>query len=148
MSKSAFFKNLGIGFIFISSLGISKNVAGQPIVGKWNQVTVKQYLTDEGTKKYGKPFIETDMSTIGTVIYEFKSDHSYLISSGSGPDADSRTYTGTWSLAGDQLVMTDKTGNTAIKSALTLQSGLMTIETLHPESKITRKVELIFKAVN
>ncbi len=92
--------------------------------------------------------METDMSTIGTVIYEFKSDHSYLISSGSGPDADSRTYTGTWSLAGDQLVMTDQTGNTAIKSALTLQSGLMTIETLHPESKITRKVELIFKAVN
>jgi hypothetical protein len=148
MTKSAFFKNLPIGFIFISSFLFSKNAVGQAILGKWNQVTAKQYFTDEGAKKYGKPYIETDMSTIGTVIYEFKSDHSFLISSGTGPDADARTYTGSWSLVGDQLIMTDQKGNKSMKSTMSMQSGMMTIETLHPDSKITRKVALTFKAAN
>ena len=148
MSKSPFFKNLLIGFLFFTCFLFSKNAVGQGILGKWIQVTAKQYLTDEGAKKYGKPFVETDMSTIGTVIYEFKSDHSFFISSGTGQDTDSRTYSGSWSLTGDQLIMTDQKSNLSVKSTLSIQSGVMIIETLHPDSKITRKVALTFKAAN
>jgi hypothetical protein len=137
-------RNLLIGFIFISSLISSKNSFAQSIVGKWYQVTVKQYLTDEGAKKYGKPFVETDMSTIGTVISEFKSNHTYVTTSGN-KDGASRTYSGSWSLDGNILTMTDQKATAAVQSTVTLKSDVLVMETLHPDSKITRKVEITFK---
>jgi hypothetical protein len=139
-------RKLFIGFVFISSLISSKNSFAQSIVGKWNQVTVKQYLTDEGAKKYGKPFVVTDMSTIGTVVYEFKSNHTYVINSGT-EDASSRSFTGNWSMDGNILTMTDQKGTTAVQSTVTVNSGVLVMETLHPESKIDRKVEITFKKV-
>ncbi len=139
------FKKLFIGFISIFSLISSKNAVAQSIIGKWSQATVKQYFTDEGAKKYGKPFVVTDMSTIGTVVYEFKSNHTYVINSGT-EDA-SRTFTGSWSIDGNILTMTDQKGTTAVQSTVTLKSGVLVMETLHPESKIDRKVEITFKKV-
>ena len=139
-------RKLFIGFFFFFSLISSKNSFAQSIVGKWNQVTVKQYLTDEGAKKYGKPFVVTDMSTIGTVVYEFKSNHTYMINSGT-EDAASRTFTGNWSMDGNILTMTDQKGTTAIQSAVTVKSDVLVMETAHPESKINRKVEITFKKV-
>jgi hypothetical protein len=139
-------RKLFIGFVFISSLISSKNSFAQSIVGKWNQVTVKQYLTDEGAKKYGKPFVVTDMSTIGTVVYEFKSNHTYMINSGT-EDAGSRSFTGSWSMDGNILTMTDQKGTTAIQSTVTVKSDVLVMETAHPESKIARKVEITFKKV-
>jgi hypothetical protein len=139
-------RKLFIGFVFIGSLISSKNSFAQSIVGKWNQVTVKQYLTDEGAKKYGKPFVVTDMSTIGTVVYEFKSNHTYMINSGT-EDAGSRSFTGSWSMDGNILTMTDQKGTTAIQSTVTVKSDVLVMETAHPESKIARKVEITFKKV-
>ena len=135
-----------IGFVFISSLISSKNSFAQSIVGKWTQVTVKQYLTDEGAKKYGKPFVVTDMSTIGTVVYEFRSNHTYMINSGS-EDTGSRSFTGNWSMDGNILTMTDQKGTTAVQSTVTVKSDVLVMETVHPESKIDRKVEITFKKV-
>ena len=138
------FKNFFIGFISISSLISSTHSFAQSIVGKWYQVTVKQYLTDEGAKKYGKPFVVTDMSTIGTVVSEFKSDHTYVTTSGN-KDGESRTYSGSWSLDGNVLTMTDQKATGAVQSTVTITSGVLVMETLHPDSKITRKVEITFK---
>ena len=138
------FKNFFIGFISISSLISSTNSFAQSIVGKWYQVTVKQYLTDEGAKKYGKPFIVTDMSTIGTVVSEFKSNHMYVTTSGN-KDGESRTYSGSWSMDGNVLTMTDQKATAAVQSTVTITSGVLVMETLHPDSKITRKVEITFK---
>ena len=146
MNHSPVFKNLFIGIISVCSLFSSKYSFAQSIVGKWNQVTVKQYLTDEGAKKYGKPFVVTDMSTIGTVVYEFKSSHTYVINSGE-EDAGSRTFTGSWSMDGNILTMTDQKGTTAVQSTVTIKSGVLVMETLHPESKMDRKVEITFKKV-
>ena len=137
-------KYLFIGFISLCSFISTKNSFAQSIVGRWNQVTVKQYLTDEGAKKYGKPFIVTDMSTIGTVVSEFKSDHTYVTTSGNS-DGGSRTYSGSWSLDGNVLTMTDQKATATVQSTVTLKSDELVLETLHPDSKITRKVEITFK---
>src|ERR1700750_987277 len=126
-------KYLFIGFISLCSFISTKNSFAQSIVGRWNQVTVKQYLTDEGAKKYGKPFIVTDMSTIGTVVSEFKSDHTYVTTSGNS-DGGSRTYSGSWSLDGNVLTMTDQKATATVQSTVTLKSDELVLETLHPDS--------------
>jgi hypothetical protein len=144
MKSQPLFKNLFIGFIFVCSLILSKDSYAQSIVGKWSQVTVKQYFTDDGAKKYGKPFVVTDMSTIGTVVSEFKSNHTYITTSGQ-QDGASRTYSGSWSMDGNVLTMTDQKATAAVQSTVTIKSGTLIMETLHPESKVTRKVEITFK---
>ena len=144
MRKLNVFRNSFIGFISICSLFSSKNAFAQSIVGRWNQVTVKQFLTDEGAKKYGKPFVVTDMSTIGTVISEFKSNHTYTTTSGNSEGA-SRTYSGSWTLDGNVLTMTDQKASAAVQSTIILKSDVLVMETLYPGSKITRKVEITFK---
>ena len=140
------FKNLFSGFMFICSLVYSGTTVAQTVIGKWSQVTVKQYFTEDGAKKYGKPFIVTDMSTIGTVTSEFKSNHTYVTISGR-QDGSSRTYSGSWSLDGNVLTMTDEKATAAVQSTVTIKSGVLVMETLHPESKITRKVEITYKKV-
>jgi hypothetical protein len=137
-------KHLFVCLISISSLISPKNSIAQSIVGKWYQVTVKQYLTDEGTKKFGKPYIVTDMSTIGTVVSEFKTDHTYTTTSGNS-QGESRTYSGSWSLDGNVLTMADQKATAVVQSTITVKSGVLVMETLHPESKMTRKVEITFK---
>jgi hypothetical protein len=145
MKHSAVFRNLFIGFISISSLICSQHAVAQSIVGKWNQVTVKQYLTDEGAKQYGKPFIVTDMSTIGTVVSEFRSNHTYTTSSSSLQGGESRSYSGSWSLDGNILTMTDQKATATVQSTVTIKSGTLVMETLRKDNKITRKVEITLK---
>jgi hypothetical protein len=144
MNQQPLFRNLFTGFIFMCSLISSKNSFAQTIVGRWYQVTVKQYLTDEGAKKFGKTFIETDMSTVGTVVSEFKTDHIYTTTSGNN-QGESRTYSGTWSLDGNILKMTDQRAKSVVQSTITLKSGILIMEIQHPESKMTQKVEITFK---
>ena len=144
MNHLPVFKNLFIGVISICSLISSKNAVAQSIVGKWNQVTVKQYLTDEGAKKYGKPFVVTDMSTIGTVVNEFKSNHTYVTTSGN-KDGASRTFSGSWSMDGNVLTMTDQKATATVQSTVSVKSDVLVMETLYPDSKMTRKVEITFK---
>src|ERR1700759_1731342 len=112
-------RNLFIGIISVCSSIFPNNSFAQTIVGKWNQVTVKQFLTDEGAKKYGQPFIVTDMSTIGTVVSEFKSNHTYTTTSGNSEGA-SRTYSGSWTLDGNVLTMTDQKATAAVQSTISV----------------------------
>jgi hypothetical protein len=137
-------KNVFTGAIFFASLISSKNSSAQLIVGRWYQVTVKQYFTDEGAKTYGKPFIETDMSSIGTVVSEFKSNHTYVTTSGN-KDGASRTYSGSWSMDGNVLTMTNPKATTAVKSTVTITSRVLVMETVYPDGKVTRKIEITFK---
>jgi hypothetical protein len=143
MNHLPVFNKLVICFIFIGSL-TSSNSFAQSILGRWYQVTVKQYFTDEGAKKYGKPYIETDMSSIGTVISEFKSDHTYITSS-VNKDGASRTYSGSWSLNGNVLTMPAQKATTTVKSTVTITSGTLVMETIYPNGNVTRKVEITFK---
>jgi hypothetical protein len=75
----------------------------QSIVGRWNQISSKQFLTAEGSKTHGKSVLETQMSSIGTVVFDFKSDHTYIEKTSHAGDSRVLTFTGTWSLSGNQL---------------------------------------------
>jgi hypothetical protein len=140
-------KKYHIGLFFIACLICANGAAAQSIIGKWNQTTVKQYLTDDGAKSSGKPYVETNMAAIGAVVYEFKSDKTYVMTSTAGAGGDQRIYKGSWSLTGNALIMSATTGGQSITSTVSFQSGDLVIETLHPESKKTRKVVLTFKKV-
>ncbi len=133
--------------VVFSILGFTAPCKAQSIIGKWNQVTARQYLTDETAKTVGKPYVETDMATIGTVIYDFKTDKTYEMTSVSSLGGDKREFKGIWSLTGSELTISAATGGQTIKSSVSFKSGDLIIETLHPESKKTRKVVLTFKKV-
>ncbi len=58
------------------------------------------------------------MSTIGTVVSEFKTDHTYTTTSGNN-QGESRTYSGTWTLDGNVLTMTDQKATAVVQSTVT-----------------------------
>ncbi len=147
MKLSLLNKNYFFGLVLFSSLGFALPCGAQSIFGKWNQVTARQYLTDETAKSVGKPYVETDMATIGTVVYDFKTDKTYEMTSVSSLGGDKREFKGIWSLTGSELTMSAVTGGQSIKSTISFQAGNLIIETQHPESKKTRKVVLTFKKV-
>ena len=73
----------------------------QAIVGKWNEVSNKQFYTPEGVKQIGKSVIEGTTST-PKFQFEFKADHTYTEFS---LHKKWETVTGTWSVSGNQLTM-------------------------------------------
>jgi hypothetical protein len=138
--------------IIAGSSGFNKCDA-QSIVGKWNQISSKQFLTAEGCKTHGKSVLETQMSSIGTVVFEFKSDHTYVLKTSHAGDSGVLTLTGTWSLTGNQLELklapeqedpryNPKKDAASPKTTMSLNGNTMVWSTLYPDSKITAKIEL------
>lgn len=126
---------------------------GQSIVGKWNQISSKQFLTAEGSKTHGKSVLETQMASIGSVVFEFKSDHTYIEKTSHAGDSKVLTFTGTWSLSGNQLELkldpkqedpkyNPKNDAVPPKITLSINGNTMVWSTLYPDSKITTKIEL------
>lgn len=125
----------------------------QSIVGKWNQISSKQFLTADGSKTHGKSVLETQMASIGTVVFEFKSDHTYIEKTSHAGDSKVLTFTGTWSLSGNQLELkldpkqedpkyNPKNDAVPPKITLSINGNTMVWSTLYPDSKITTKIEL------
>lgn len=125
----------------------------QSIVGKWNQISAKQFLTAEGSKKYGKSVLETQMASIGTVVFEFKSDHTYLMKTSHAGDSGVLTLTGIWSLSGNQLELklapeqedpkyNPKKDAIPPKTTMSINGNTMVTSTLYPDSKMTTKIEI------
>lgn len=135
------------GLVLFSFMGLSVPCVAQSIIGKWNQLTARQYLTDEAAKSMGKSYVETDMQTIGTVVYDFKTDKTFEMTSVSSLGGEKRESKGVWSLTGSELTMSALKGGQSVKSMISFQSNELIIETLHPESKKIRKVVLTFKKV-
>ena len=106
--------------------------AQSSVVGKWHEVSAKQFFTPEGTKQTGKSVIEKQTSATDKVEWEFKSDHTYTMTSG---HIKFKTVAGTWSVTGNQLTILGDaakrggiapmiytfsiTGNTMIKTMIT-----------------------------
>ena len=86
-----------IGF---SSLSVCS--AQSSVVGKWKEVSVKQFYSDEYAKKMGKTVLEGQVPANSTYQWEFKSDHTYVINGGRGKNDKT---TGEWSVSGNQLTM-------------------------------------------
>ena len=139
--------------IIVGFSGFNKCEAQSTIVGKWNQISSKQFLTAEGSKKLGKSVLETQMSSVGTVVFEFKSDHTYVMKTSHAGDSGVLTLTGTWSLTGNQLELklaaeqedskyNPKKDAVPPKTTLSINGNMMVMSTLYPDSKITTKIEI------
>ena len=106
-TKSMFttFKLKALITITCITVGFSSFIVcnAQSIVGKWNEVSAKQFFTPEGSKQTGKSVIEKQTSATDKVELEFKSDHTYIEIAG---HIKFHTSTGKWSVSGNQLTMT------------------------------------------
>jgi hypothetical protein len=138
--------------IIVGFSGFNKSDA-QSVVGKWNQISSKQFLTAEGSKTHGKSVLETQMSSIGTVVFEFKSDHTYVEKTSHAGDSRVLTLTGTWFLSANQLELklapeqedpkyNPKKDAVPPKITLSINGNTMVWSTLYPDSKITAKIEI------
>jgi hypothetical protein len=125
----------------------------QSIAGKWNQISAKQFLTAEGAKTHGKSVLETQMAAIGTVVFEFKSNHTYVVKTSHTNDSKILTLTGTWSLSGNQLELkmdpeqedpkyNPKKDAVSPKITLSINANTMVWTSLYPDGKIISKIEL------
>lgn len=119
---------IGITVAFSSFIAVN---AQSSVVGKWHEVSAKQFFTPEGAKQTGKSVIEKQTSATDKVEWEFKSDHTYSMASG---HIKFKTVDGTWSVTGNQLaILSDAakrggmepmiytfsiTGNTMIKTMI------------------------------
>jgi hypothetical protein len=112
-----------------------------------------QFLTAEGAKTHGKSVLETQMAAIGTVVFEFKSNHAYVEKTSHANDSKMLTFTGTWSLSGNQLELKldpeqedpkydPKKDAISPNITLSINWNKMVWSTLYPDSKITTKIEL------
>ena len=88
--------------IVIGFTSLSECRAQTSVIGKWKEVSVKQFYTPEYAKKMGKEFVGGQALANSTYQWEFKSDHTYIINGGRGNDDKT---TGEWSVSGNQLTM-------------------------------------------
>jgi hypothetical protein len=127
--------------------------SAQSIVGKWNQLKIKTYYTPEGAKANGNQTeSEINISTIGTGVYVFYVNNTYRLETTTG-DSKVKTFLGTWSLTGSQLVMqllaqqedpknNPKKGALPEKTTVTINGNIMEWTTVHTDSQLISKIVL------
>jgi hypothetical protein len=100
-----YFKALVIIFsIAIGFSGLSECSAQSSVVGKWKEMSIKQFYSPEYAKQMGKSVVEGQAPNGSTYQWEFKADHTYVVEGGNG-NGKANTSTGEWSVSGDQLTM-------------------------------------------
>ena len=104
-SKSFDLKALLIITYTIIGLAGFTNCNAQSIIGKWNQVSTKQYFNADDAKKLGKSFIETPTGSAGNTAIEFKTDHTYVKTLSGKYQPKPVLLTGSWKVSGDQFEM-------------------------------------------
>jgi len=147
--KTFFLKGLPGICIILACAGFIKCQA-QGIVGKWESVSAKSYLTPEAAKEMGSPVITSASGKdAGSAVNEFKSDHTFKMSVTPPGNTDEITMKGTWSLAGDQLkISMDSPGNPSTTITVLINGNTMIMSSrMAPPSRMT-KVETTFRKVN
>ena len=93
-------------FIFLCTIGFAgfTKCEAQAIVGKWKGVSAK-FVYSAGAKQMGKE-MEEQLNEIRNHHYEFKSDHSFILTSAAHNSTETMVLKGTWRLSGDQLTTT------------------------------------------
>ena len=132
----------GVCFILFALLPYVINA--QTPEGTWQQVSSKQFLTEAGIKSYGRSFLESP-TVNGSVIYTYRPDHTYQISSKSISNPTPRLFVGIWSLTGDQLTMTSN--GKSVVSKIAIQTNILTLDTAYPNSDMTTNVIVTFKKI-
>ena len=103
-SRFAAFKIKALLTFFIM-FGLSYSTvcnAQSSLVGKWKEVSTKQFFNAETAKKMGKASVQYPMRPKDVFIWELKEDNTYTITDGLGKDTKT---TGEWSVKGDQLTI-------------------------------------------
>ena len=72
------------------------------LVGKWKEVSTKQYFNAETAKKMGKASVQYPMRPKDVFIWELNADNTYTMTDGTGKDTKT---TREWSVKGDQLTI-------------------------------------------
>jgi hypothetical protein len=123
----------------------------QSIVGKWKEVSGKDYCTAKGVKVTGKQFL-TQAPQMGGQVLEIKSDHTFTSSELMTWVPSSVKLTGTWTLSGDQLntkldlQQADPINNPAKGAVttiytLTISGGNLVLSLLISNNPIVEKME-------
>ena len=86
--------------------------AQSSLVGKWKEVSTKQFFNAETAKKMGKASVQYPMRPQDVFIWELNADKTYTMTDGAGKDTKT---TGEWSVKGDQLT---------IRSAAEIRKGV------------------------
>ena len=105
LSKTFSFKVLLIITGTVIGFGGFTNCNAQSIIGKWNQVSTKQYFNPEDAKKLGKSFVETPTGSAGNTAIEFKTDHTYVKTLSGKYQPKPVLLTGSWKVSGNQFEM-------------------------------------------
>lgn len=95
-------KTFLITCMIIGFAGFAVCKAQASVIGKWREVSTKQFFNDAYAKKTGRSVVERQVPANSNFIWEFKPDHTYVISDGQGKDDIT---TGEWSVSGNQLIM-------------------------------------------
>jgi hypothetical protein len=147
LSKIKFKSVLSVCIIIAASSFCQSDA--QAIVGKWESVSSKSYLTPEAAKEMGSPQIVTASGPeAGKAINEYRADHTYTLSVTPPGSAEAIIMKGKWTLTGDQLKITmDSPGNpsTLITVVFTGNTVVMSSK-MAPPSKTT-KVETTFRKI-
>ncbi len=93
--------------IFTCTIGLAAFTCcnAQTIVGKWNQVSTKQFFNAEDAEKLGKSFVETPTGSAGNTAIDFKADHTYIKTLSGKYQPKPVLLTGTWKVSGSQFEM-------------------------------------------
>ena len=105
-------KALPIIFITFNLSGFTVCNAQSSLVGKWKEVSTKQFFNAETAKKMGKASVQYPMRPQDVFIWDLNADKTYTITDGAGKDTKT---TGEWSANGDQLT---------IRSAAEIRKGV------------------------
>lgn len=88
-------------FTIVGFSGFTK-CGAESIVGKWKEVSGKDFCTAKGVKVTGKQFLPQDPKMGGQVI-EIRADHTFTSLELMTWVPSAVKLTGTWTLSGDQL---------------------------------------------
>jgi hypothetical protein len=136
-------------FLILAASGFVRCHA-QAIIGKWEAVSTKSYLTPEAAKEMGSAVIVTTSGPeAGTGTNIFRSDNTYTMSVTPGGSQDAIVMKGKWTLSGDQLkIIMDSPGNPTTTITVSFSGNNMVMSNKMPAPSKTTKVETTYRKVN
>jgi hypothetical protein len=147
--STLFFRLLPL-LIFLGSTSIISCKA-QTIEGKWKGISYTYYYSKESAVKYGKPSQTVTLADMGTVIIEYKPDHTFITTNQVITSTVINTLKGGWRVQGDQLTITTEPGSHTVKghesktSTIILSANKMIIVDSSPPGNPITKMETTYQ---
>jgi hypothetical protein len=123
----------------------------QVIEGKWKGISYTYYYSKEGADKYGKSSQTTSLADMGSVIVEYKPDHTFITTNQVISSTVINTLKGSWQLQGDQLTLTagpeyhTRKGHESKTSTIILSANKLIIVESGPPGNTITKMETTYQ---